>query len=301
MDSASRLQAEKVLVVGGLPRRYLEQWEITADLGRVRDVLGVSVEEVPVEELTGACDALCDADRERAGRLCEELTGRAPDARGARPPSPAAVERAVRVYLAIEAILEARSGTAVTTVCGPIRRAIRAVPCVALMLLQERGIPAACQGDLDAMLTMLLFRRVAGVGSFMGGARREEGRLTVSHCVLSRRLAGADAPPASHYLGRYHDDLDSPTAHVSVPVGGPVTIARTTGNLEGLLLARGDLRGCLDEPGRCRNSLVIDLPNVEGLMAHVSGIQYHLVVAPGDHRDALAAFAGQVGMRAVRL
>jgi len=39
------------------------------------------------------------------------------------------------------------------------------VPCVALMLFQEQGIPTACQGDIDALLTMVLFKRVAGRSS----------------------------------------------------------------------------------------------------------------------------------------
>ena len=156
-------------------------------------------------------------------------------------------------------------------------------------------MPAACQGDVDALLTMILFRRAGAPSSFMGNPGEREGRLAVSHCVLSRRMLGPDGTVRSYSLVPYHGDSTNPTILTDLPEDQPVTVARLTRNLEGLILASGTLAGHLDEPGVCTNGLLIDVPNLEEILDTVLGGQYHLVVACGDYTEELTAEANQIG------
>ena len=278
----SEARVDRALLLGGVPYQYLEEWAITSDFARVERTLGVRVEVVPVEELVARYEGLRDDKRAEAAALARALVGGAAQT-DAQQPDDEAMQKATQLHAAIQAIASERGAVAVTTHCGTIRNAAGAVPCVALMLLQDEGIPAACQGDIDALLTMILFKRVAGAVSFMGGGFLENGRLTVSHCVLSRWMAGADAPLQPYYLATYHDRFNSPTVHTDLARGLPVTIARLTCNLEGLLLSTGTLAETRDVRGRCRNTLAIDAPDPARLLAQVRGHQNHLVVALGDH------------------
>jgi L-fucose isomerase-like protein len=288
---------EKALLFGGVPHHYLDEWEITSDFDLVKARLDIDLEVVPQEEFRSRYDGLSEKEDARACAVAEQLIGGA-DQTGRPRPGDDEVRKAARVYVTMRAIIGARGADAVTILCGPWEH--NPVPCVPLTLLQDDGIPAACQGDIDALLTMMLFKRVTHWISFMGGAWSREGKLTVNHCVLSRKMAGPDAPMQSYYLGDYHGRHNSPTIHTDLPVGTPVTIARLTRNLEKLLLARGTVIEALDPDRGCRNTLIIDVADLPKLLSGVKGVQNHLVVAQGDHADAMARLAQNVGIEAAR-
>jgi L-fucose isomerase-like protein len=283
---------EKALLFGGRPLKYLRESEITEDLTVAREKLGAQLEEVSVPELVERYNGLSASELEASRVLGKELVARA------SKPMPEqlanqAMEKTTRLYMAMRGILRERGAVAAAALCGQIRQATGAMSCVALTLLQDEGIPAACQGDIDALLTMMLFRRVSGLPSFMGGAWREKGLLTMCHCVLSRRMRGASQPPTPYYLGDYHGKSPGPTLHTDLPSGQVVTVARLTRNLENLILTRGAVMESLDVPGRCRNTLQIKVADLPALLRLVKGGQYHLVVACGDHADSLSTLAKQ--------
>jgi L-fucose isomerase-like protein len=292
---------DKALLFGRCPHDYLAEWEITSDFGLVRRKLGVEIEEVPREELAARCEALSKKESAEAAALAEALIAGADQ--GERPrPGDNEIVKATRLYMAMNAFLDERRADAATIVCNDFRTGGYQdfpVPCVALTFLQDRGIPAACQGDMDALLTMILFKRATGRVSFMGGARAEGERLTVSHCVLSRRMTGPGAAEPYH-LADYHGTRPSPTIHTDLPRGQEVTVARLTRNLERLIVTRGTVVDSRDEPGSCRNTLEIEVEDVGKLMSAVRGVQYHLVLACGNHVSAMCDRATEAGVQVLR-
>ena len=174
-------------------------------------------------------------------------------------------------------------------------------PCVALMYLQEEGIPAACQGDVDALLTMVLFKRITGLSSFMGGAIKARGHLGLSHCVLCRNMLGADGGLQPYQVSAYHGRKETPTVWTQIPAGETVTMARLTRNLERLLLLKGPVVATDTHNHRCRNTVVVEVPDRERVFRAVVGIQNHYVVACGDHVGALTRWASAEGVKVIRL
>ncbi|MGB2823884.1 MAG: hypothetical protein WBF17_23090 [Phycisphaerae bacterium] len=290
-------ELERALVFGGLPMGYLTEWEITADVDLVAGKLGVELVTVPHEELVTRYRALTEGQQREAAALAEQLIAGADQS--ARPrPGDQEIHKATRLYLAISALVEDHGAVAATIVCWPfIQDKALPVPCLALTLLQDRGVPAACQADIDAFLTMILFHRACGQVSFMGGGFQADGHVEISHCVLSRRMTGPAEPSQPYYLGDYHGRKSSPTIRTSIPPGRTVTIARLTRNLERLILTRGTVADSLDKPGRCRNTLVIDVPDAARLLSLVKGHQNHLVVACGDHVESMADLAERAGIK----
>ncbi len=288
---------EKLLLFGGLPHEYLEGWEITSDLKLAEEKLGVRFEGVPTVELATRFKELGDSERAKAKEVAERLVKASSKHRRAKPPVGAEIEEATKLYVAMKGILEERGGDAVTIVCSPwIRGSDMPVPCVALTLLQEDGTPAACQGDTDALLTMVMFKRASGLASFMGGAMKAGGHLGVSHCVLSRQMLGTMTPQQSYYISDYHGRKNSPTIHTAIPKGTPVTVARLTHNLKNLILTSGRVVGDQDLKDRCRNTVVVEVKDRATVLRAVKGIQQHLVVACGDLRNAMTALAKEAGI-----
>lgn len=302
MTESASGKCKKALLFGRCPHDYLSEWEITSDLDLIRRKLGVDIEEVPRKELTERYGGLSERESVEAVALAERLVAEADQ--GERPrPDHGEIVKATRLYVAMNAFVEERRADAATIVCNDFRAGSCRdfpVPCVALTFLQDRGIPSACQGDIDALLTMILFKRATGWVSFMGGARAESDRLTVSHCVLSRRMMGPGAAEPYH-LADYHGKRPSPTIHTDLLSGQEVTVARLTRNLERLILTRGTVVDCRDEPRRCRNTLEIEVGDVGKLMSAVRGIQYHLVVACGSHVDEMREQAAGAGIGVTRV
>ena len=300
---------EKLLLFGGKPETYLTEWEITSDLALAENKLDVSFEAISNDELISRYKSLCESDTIEASRLAKDLLDGASGRRKSGMPSVPPldeVEKATKLYIAMKRIQEERAGDALTVVCGPwIMGESLPTPCVPLMLFQEEGIPAACQGDIDALLTMVLFKRAAGLTSFMGGAIKARGHLGINHCVLSRNMInstfdqtllkfemfGADAELQPYLVSDYHGRKNSPTVWTEIPAGETVTVARLTQNLENLLLATGTVIACPNDNWRCRNTLVIQGPDRNKVFKAVKGHQNHYVVACGDHTRALTQLA----------
>jgi len=297
----------KLLLFGGAPSAYLAKWEITSDLTLAESRMGVQFDSVSHDELVARYESLDADDQQEASRLAGELVNGASGRRKrGMPPAPSQDEivKATRLYVAMRHFVEARGADAVTIVCAPwIRGEDLPVPCVALMLFQEQGTPAACQGDIDALLTMVLFERVAGLSSFMGGAIEAQGHLGLNHCVICRNMLGPRTDLQPYVISTYHARKDSPTVWADVPTGETVTVARLTRNLQRLLLFAGPLvaNQTANSHTRCRNTLVVQVPDRERVFKAVKGIQNHYVAARGDHTRALTELAEARGIEVVRL
>ena len=290
------MKRDVLLLFGGVPHEYLQRWEITSNLAVAEDKLGVQFKEITTENLLTRTHNLTDPEKEKAKQLTNHLRNNAAQRAQGAALSEEEIQKATELYVAMKSYVDHEDATAVTIVCRQwIQEPSYPTPCVALMLLQEDGVPAACQGDIDALLTMVLFKRASGVMSYMGNNFEVAGELGVGHCVLPRTLChpGSLQP---YYLGDYHGRKPSPTIHTSIPPGHVVTIARLTRNLETLILSRGSIIESLDLRDRCRNTLVIHVDDPARVLGAMKGLQQHLVVACGDHTKAMTTHAQRAGI-----
>ncbi|MGC9453918.1 MAG: hypothetical protein ACP5HU_03560 [Phycisphaerae bacterium] len=286
--------SENFLIIGELPREYLSQTCITEDLGVVARKLDLAGRQVSVEELDRACES---ADDDTVHEIAWKLIAGAEYRRSDQPADEHILD-AIRMYLGLQSLVREYSAAAVTVVCDQWKqRSDRPVPCVPLMLLGEQGVPGGCQGDIDALLTMVMYRRWCGRCSFMGGLHEHTGRAVVSHDVLPRNFADANAAGFAPYtIADYHGELAGPTVHVKLAPGLTVTLAHVTKDLQTLILSRGTLLEVADSPIRCRNAMVIDTPSLDALMSLRIDNQYHFAVAAGDCTQQMAAGAREAGV-----
>ena len=61
--------------------------------------------------------------------------------------------------------------------------------CLSLSYLNDIGVPAACEGDIPAMITMMLAHSITGQPSFMANPVHYNGKvMTLAHCTIPTKM-----------------------------------------------------------------------------------------------------------------
>jgi L-fucose isomerase-like protein len=291
---------DQIVIFGQIPQASFDRWGISSDLTLIEQKLDVHFIEIHSETLLKRLQHPTPNDQKIIQQVTQQLITKAdPNPQNASL-TEATMTSAVKLYVAMNHFVDKHQASAVTVVCRPwIQNKETTTPCIALMLFQEAGVPAACQGDLGALLTMMLFKRVAGVMSVMGNNFDVDGQLGIGHCVLSRQFCAPAGTCNSYYISDYHGRQPSPTVHSLLQTDQVVTMARLSQNLEQLILISGRLMDNRDLPGRCRNTLVIQVTDTNHVLDMMKGVQQHLVVACGDHQQALTDYVHARGITVV--
>lgn len=135
-------------------------------------------------------DATTDAEGWKA---VEGIVGRAVEI---REPQREELVKAGRIYLAIKRILEDYKLDGFTIGCFDLIGKLKATPCLALAMFNAEGTPAACEGELNSLLGMMIARRFFDKPAFMGNvADYDENHVILAHCT---------APLIGRYTLRSH-------------------------------------------------------------------------------------------------
>lgn len=124
---------------------------------------------------------------DEVGEACAGLAGKALACREA---SPEDMIKAMRLYRAIKRIVEEERLSAITLSCFRLIDQTGTTGCLALALLNDEGIIAGCEGDLQSVFTMLAVKVLTGKNSFMANPSMINARTNESYWHT--------APSASH-------------------------------------------------------------------------------------------------------
>lgn len=101
-----------------------------------------------------------------------------------------------RVYLAIKRILEDYRLEGFTIGCFDLIGKIGGTPCLALAMFNAQGVPAACEGELNSLIGMMIARKFFDKLAFMGNiADYGSDYIILAHCT---------APLVGRYILRSH-------------------------------------------------------------------------------------------------
>ena len=171
-------------------------------------------------------------------------------------------------------------------------------------MLTADGIPAMCEADVYGGLTALVLREIAGHDPFVTDvvdADRSDGTSVIWHCGQAP-LTLAD--PAGPRRGISHPMQGRPLLHEFPLRPGRVTIARLSQarGRTSMVIAGGELlrrpRPFAGTCGVLRWDLALD--DVMRTIFDL-GLEHHVGVVAGDHRDVLVALAARWAIPVVRL
>jgi len=220
------------------------------------------------------------------------------------------IAKAARVSVALQRMMEREraQGLAVGTCMGWLAKGF---PCLGFARLRDNGIPAACEGDMDSLLTMILFQYAIDRPGFQGNATFDTARnaLWTAHCTAPLKMDGADGKEAP-FLLRGHSEVRGSGCVPEVQYRLGETITRTKLiNLDTILASTGKI---IEVPEKavhgCRTQIVTEVHDAAKMAANWSSVLetedamtlLHRVVFYGDHMENVRHLARLMGMRVVQ-
>jgi hypothetical protein len=260
----------------------------------------VAVDEKTFSDLIAAADDT--AVRAEAARWTE-------GAKAILEPNGDDIAKAARVSVALENLMkqEQAQGLAIGTCMGWLPKGF---PCLGFTRLRDSGIPAACEGDMDSLLTMLLFQYALDRPGFQGNATFDTSRnvLWTAHCTAPLKMDGADGKPAP-YLLRGHSEVGGSgcVPEVQYRLGETITRAKFV-RLDTILASTGKI---IEVPEKsvhaCRTQIVTEVRDAAKMAANWSSALetedamtlLHRVVVYGDHMDSIRHLARLMNLNVI--
>ena len=271
------MQQKRIGVVGGIV-----PWLIASNVDYLlaKRRWGVEYADIPMERLSRCFGEVTEED------MAPELSYLAQQAEKVCNASPQELLKALRVYKAVKRICEEERLDAVTLNCPALAEHLQTTGCLALSLLNNEGIPAVCDGDLQAAFTMLVVKMMTGRTGLMAtpvSIDRRYNEMWLSYCFVS--LCRTERFLLQHDAGL----SERVSVHGMLPVG-EVTLLRCGGEcLDEYWIASGKLLENMDFGKADRSQVKVRLnASAEGLFKHPLG-GHHILVA-GDCVDALGGF-----------
>lgn len=288
LETKQRIQRLHAVLIGS---RYGSGSVVTSspDFAVAQQALGVVLHHCDIPQFLQAYD---ETDQALVADLAGEwLRG----AQGVVEPTEEDVERSARSYWAIKRTLDEHGAGAIAMDCLGIAEMIKGTPCLALVKLNDEGVPAACEGDLTALMTMIFLSHLADRPTFMGNivyANPRENLIDVNHCVLPFCMEGYAEQRKPYTLRGYHDRSYGATATFDPGTGQEVTVARFDTLLQELVFVKGTVIAC--EEGYCRFNLRVKVANAGELIRQVRG-NHHILVY-GDHTERIKDLCRELGI-----
>jgi hypothetical protein len=192
----------------------------------------------------------------------------------------------------------------------------RGFPCLGFSRLNGRGIPAACDGDMDCVLTMLIFQYAFNRAGFLGNAAGVDlarNAFHLSHCSAPLKMEGPGGPEAPYLLRRHAELRGGAVPEVHYRIGQKLTFSKMV-HLDSLLVFTGKIIEVPEVPPGtergCRTELVAEVKDAPKLLFNwgggalgKSGKDYyaslHRVAYYGDHTQSIRHLTHLMGLRMV--
>jgi len=196
------------------------------------------------------------------------------------------VEKALYVYGALKRFVEKYDLTGLTVRCFDILQPYRTSGCAALAILNAEGIYAGCEGDVPALISMMLLGMLSGKSVFQANPNTiisDKDEIVFAHCTLP-----LDMPEKLECMTHYESDQGL-AFRGKLPLG-PITIFKASGLLNRYFVACGEVLENLENTRFCRTQLLIKLSSEDLKYFLRYSIGNHHLLTPGDYTDLIKEY-----------
>ena len=156
-------------------------WLIASGVDRDYLLKHFGVETIDIN-LIRLIDGIKAVPQAEAVKVAQTIVKRSKDI---KEPSCADMVEAAKAYLAIKKICQEEKLDALTIRCFDIVKTCGTTSCLALALLNDEGIVAGCEGDMQTLMSMLLAKRVCGAEAFMANPSQLTNTTSMlAHCTI---------------------------------------------------------------------------------------------------------------------
>ncbi len=271
------LQGKRIGVVGH-PSPWLVASDVDYLLAKRR--WGVEFIDIPMEE---AYCLFYQIDDDAIGYEASVFAGRAAACREASPDD---LLKAMRLYRAMQILCRKKALDAVTLSCFSVIDTLHTTGCLALSLLNDEGIPAGCEGDLQSVFTLLVAKTLTGKSGFMANISlidEERNDVVMAHCTVSTQLT-------DRFVIRSHFESNGGLALQGTLPPGTVTLLKCAGEcLDEYAVSTGRLIENTHYNNICRTQVRIQLDKPVACFLNTPLGNHHIVL-PGDQEKVINEF-----------
>jgi len=213
--------------------------------------------------------------------------------------------KTLKAYEAMRRLIDERGYAGLAVRCWPeFFTHYGAAACGALALLNENYIPGGCEADVHGVVTSLLLQYLAGEPAFntdLVDIDRETDTCVFWHCGQAPVQM---ADPEAEIRATIHSNRKLPLLNEFPLKPGRITMARLSkghGNTSMVLGGGEMIRAPLAFSGTAGVAR-LDSPVGEVLENMMrAGLEHHTAIVYGEHRPALRALAGLIGIGVIEL
>lgn len=218
--------------------------------------------------------------------------------------SKADVIKAVKIYLALKELLRKYGAKALAVNCFTIMlkdlNAFPTTPCIAVSLLNDEGIPTACEADLNSLLLQVIFKYLAGRPAWISDPVIDfkDNSIIYAHCTAPTKMRGfeKDAEP---YAIDTHDESGKPAViRTKMRIGQVITVAQISSDFTKMYIHTNKVSDVPIVDLACRTKIKIISRKAREWMLNYNP-PLHRVIAYDDWADELAMISKLMGLEVV--
>ena len=197
--------------------------------------------------------------------------------------------RAMRLYKALKNMCQEYQLDAITFSCFNLINELKTTGCLALSLLNEEGIPAGNEGDLQSIMTLLMTKELTQAPGFIANPTFIDEKLntiTLAHCTISPSMT------ESFTLRPYGDSGTGISVQGTMPTG-EITLFKCGGEcLDEYFVSSGNLIENIDDSQSHRTQIKVKLDKPVKYFLKNPLANHHIIIR-GNHTEAITEFMEQ--------
>ncbi len=272
--ACTRLNHSRLLQIG-----ETEPWVINScrDPQTFKKSLGIKIQKVSLNKLYATLDTIPPETINEIvaswNNACEHCDGiKAEELR-----------KAAQIYSGVQQLVQDFNADGVTLACFQLIKDFGVTGCMAVsMLNQSPEFIAACEGDLDAAVTLLLLKAIGSKCVWMGNpVIHVDDTMELVHCTAPMKCGDTCLP---YTMKPHHESGKGVSLQVTFPSEQTVTLARIGNNVRDLFFTNAMTEDG-DHLPTCHSQLHMWVPSSKEIRENLMGT--HLVCGFGDMEKEL--------------
>ena len=257
------------LIASGVDRDYLLQQ------------YGIETVDIDLQRLIDSIKVMPQTEAEEVAQTMLKR------AKAVKEPSDTDMLEAAKAYLAIKRICQEERLDAMTIRCFDIVKVCGTTSCLALALLNDEGIVAGCEGDMQTLMSMYLAKRLCGEVAFMANpSQLTDETSMLAHCTIPLTMCN-ETVVRSHFesgIGVAIQGVLPLTDYTLFKWGGP--------KLDRYFVTEAQAIEAPYSNHFCRTQITLDVNLKPYLLQHSIG--NHHVIIRGRHADEIHRFMQEI-------
>jgi L-fucose isomerase-like protein len=244
-----------------------------ADYNTIRKKLGIRIYDIPIEEMIRHIDQVNNKD------IPADIIRRPEGFENH------VIQQSLRIYQGLKNLTQEYNFNAITVRCFDLLDFYKNTGCLALSLLNQEGIIAGCEGDVPALISMIVANQLTQQPIFIANLsciNQERNDIIFCHCTIPINMCES-------YEYKTHFESGMGIAIRGKVKKGPVTIFKLNGNIDNYFLEEGELTDNLELPTLCRSQLQIAFKRPVTDILEKS-IANHHIICKGWYKELFERF-----------